>query len=487
MLVIPGPEETRAQERAEERRQIDTLSATMRDLRALLSAEETVFFRYTRTRETIEAAAWSTEGAERPSFRVEWIPFVQETARGHGVRLARQDGGDDGPIVLACAPVGEIIPIGALSATSAVGFALDADELRRRLTRYASMLARIAELSDARREGALETLRVNAILGAVQHFQSVRSNVELGRAICGVALQVTHGSRAALVRWHRGGAGGHVEGSAGADAVPPGLGVDLDSLVGHVCRTALAQVWENARLATQVQPVFGAREPARVVGSLGIYPLRDRSHAVVGAIVVEGEEAGAVRIRAMRDVRLLSLYAAMSLETIWEIEEVSHRARTDLLTGLPNRRHFEERLGWLLDEIDRFGGAASLVVVDIDHFKHVNDTHGHEAGDAVLRHVANVMATGVRDVDLCARFGGEELVLLLPQTGSEGARELAERLRQSLEARPARHGTLDIPVTASFGVASYPAGVRRRDELFDAADRAMYEAKREGRNRVACA
>ena len=124
------------------------------------------------------------------------------------------------------------------------------------------------------------------------------------------------------------------------------------------------------------------------------------------------------------------------------------------------------------------------MLVDIDHFKRVNDTWGHEAGDAVLKQVARMLQDGVREVDICVRYGGEEIALLLSETDSGRAVEVAERLRERICAQPLRHGAAEIPVTASFGVATYPETVKVRDQLFPAADKALYIAKHEGRNRV---
>jgi diguanylate cyclase (GGDEF)-like protein len=169
---------------------------------------------------------------------------------------------------------------------------------------------------------------------------------------------------------------------------------------------------------------------------------------------------------------------------VWEIEEVNRRADTDPLTGLANRRRFDESLQRELSHSDRFGHPVSLVLVDIDHFKQVNDSHGHEAGDAVLRTISRMLADGVRTVDLCARFGGEELAILLPQTTAAGAFELADRLRRRIAGRPIKYNDAEIAVTASFGVASYPDVVHARDALFQAADAALYGAKHDGRNCV---
>jgi diguanylate cyclase (GGDEF)-like protein len=178
--------------------------------------------------------------------------------------------------------------------------------------------------------------------------------------------------------------------------------------------------------------------------------------------------------------------AGSALEAAWEIEEVRGTARLDELTGLWNRRHFDDELKRTLDQTDRFGGSCALVLVDVDHFKNVNDTYGHAAGDKVLKAIAQVMRDAVRTTDICARIGGEELCVILPQTGLEGALEKAQRLRASIEAMPIRWKDRQIMVTSSFGVATYEAGGGpvKRGQLFDVTDRALYRAKREGRNCV---
>jgi diguanylate cyclase (GGDEF)-like protein len=126
----------------------------------------------------------------------------------------------------------------------------------------------------------------------------------------------------------------------------------------------------------------------------------------------------------------------------------------------------------------------SLILVDLDHFKLINDRRGHEAGDLVLKHVAQVLSDAVRTVDLCARYGGEEIAVLLPQTTERGAADLAERLRSSLETRPVSYEGEQIHVTASFGVSTYPMPVPYGDWLVLAADKALYKAKAAGRNCV---
>ena len=463
----------------------EAIVALLRDVRDLMGADIAVLFRFTRTRDSLDAVASSADDPGHPAaFSPAWMPFIHVTAHAREARLLEQRNSTD-RFVLAAAPImSELVPLGVLAVSAEGGLSRDGGSIREWLPRHAAQVARMIELLDHRRDAQADSQRVSAILAAVQQFQHARSMTELGQAICDASLLITTGDRAALVRWRAADRAGTVESSAGAAPTEPALAVAPESLVGQVCERGLPQVWEHARLATQIQPVYSAVQAGRTVEALGVYPLKNREREVVGAIVVEGDSPGSIRIKAMRDVRLLSTYAAMSLETIWEIEEVTRRARTDQLTGLGNRRMLEERLGWVLDETDRFGGTASLIALDIDHFKRVNDTHGHEAGDAVIRHVAQLLESRVRTVDVCARIGGEEFVVLLPQTPLDGAGILAERLRAALEESAVDASGTAIAVTASFGIASYPDPVAKRESLFAAADRALYRAKAAGRNAV---
>lgn len=167
-------------------------------------------------------------------------------------------------------------------------------------------------------------------------------------------------------------------------------------------------------------------------------------------------------------------------------EALERLATTDGLTGLANRRVAMERLRDELARGQRHNHATSIVLLDVDHFKSVNDTHGHHAGDAVLRRVSSVLREAGREIDLPARHGGEEFLLILPETPLDGAVRVAERLRSRLaKARTELEDGEVLRVTASFGVAA-AAGLREEgvDELLQRADEALYAAKESGRNRV---
>src|SRR3954471_1267248 len=179
--------------------------------------------------------------------------------------------------------------------------------------------------------------------------------------------------------------------------------------------------------------------------------------------------------------------AAVSIENVDLHETISRQALTDELTGLYNLRHFHETLDTELERSRRFGTSVGLVMLDIDDFKQVNDSYGHQQGDLVLIEVARVLRNLSRDIEEPARYGGEEMAVVLPQTDVGGAELLAERMRAAVEALTIDRldGEGPLKVTASFGVASLPHSARDKASLIAEADAALYRAKRAGKNRVA--
>lgn len=165
--------------------------------------------------------------------------------------------------------------------------------------------------------------------------------------------------------------------------------------------------------------------------------------------------------------------------------ELERLAQTDPLTGLANRRHFTTLAEQELSRALRYGGSLSVLMMDLDHFKRVNDTYGHKAGDAVLKRFAELVRAELREVDVVGRVGGEEFAVLLPETDAEHAREVAERLRCSVAAGEAEAGGgRMLRFTVSIGVASLGEKRRDLDALLTSADRALYRAKSGGRNAV---
>lgn len=163
---------------------------------------------------------------------------------------------------------------------------------------------------------------------------------------------------------------------------------------------------------------------------------------------------------------------------------LQRQATTDGLTGLFNHRTGQEKLSEQLRMAERYQRNLALVMIDVDHFKNVNDSHGHPAGDTVLKAVAELIRSDCRDVDIPVRYGGEEFLLVLPEVSAQGAIVLAERLRKRLEELQIRHEDLTLSVTASIGVAAYPDDASEQDQLLSLADKALYMSKRHGRNQV---
>ncbi len=168
------------------------------------------------------------------------------------------------------------------------------------------------------------------------------------------------------------------------------------------------------------------------------------------------------------------------------IDSLVELSSRDALTGLSNRRAFELALAREADRVARSGEPALLLVLDIDHFKRVNDTHGHSAGDEVIKAVSVALMDSVRPMDLVARVGGEEFAIILPNCGSAFGQTVAERVRRRIESTPVQVSMqLQVPVTASVGGAFAPQWVRSTPGLWlERADQQLYRAKAQGRNLV---
>ena len=241
--------------------------------------------------------------------------------------------------------------------------------------------------------------------------------------------------------------------------------------------------------------VLEAERAALTNGALGLSGEREVSIAAVTLAPLEprGRVEGVITVARRGQpfdqdeadlLRSLASQASLALENVRLHDQVSRQAVTDELTGLANHGRFHELLATEMEQVRRYHHPVGLIMLDIDNFKAVNDTHGHQQGDLVLREVARVLRESSREADLPARYGGEELAVILPHTDLDGAYAIAERIRRQIERiqvpRLAGPGTLRI--TASLGVAATTSGDKK--ELLAEADAALYAAKRAGKNRT---
>ena len=165
-----------------------------------------------------------------------------------------------------------------------------------------------------------------------------------------------------------------------------------------------------------------------------------------------------------------------------QLEEQRHKATHDTLTGLPNREAYNQRAFYEMRRFARYEHPLTLAICDIDHFKRINDTIGHQAGDKVLRLVAQLIEKRLREVDFIARYGGEEFVILMPETSGEQALDVLEQIREDIAKMPLKFKQDPINISICFGVKEFNCN-DTTDTAFESADKALYQAKENGRNR----
>ena len=203
--------------------------------------------------------------------------------------------------------------------------------------------------------------------------------------------------------------------------------------------------------------------------------------APTGVMILEygGKVTTRVDRKMLASLSQFATHAGLVLRTSALMQQIRKMAETDALTGLANRRKFEQALAQEIARAERQGGTVTLMMMDIDHFKKLNDTHGHQIGDEVLRAAGVTLREGSRPFDIAARYGGEEFAVILPSCTSKESLPVADRFREALAEM-----TSPVGVTASAGVATFPTHAANADMLLKAADEALYESKRSGRDRV---
>ena len=337
------------------------------------------------------------------------------------------------------------------------------------------------------RVGELERSR-DELRGSLNRLgETLSSSLDLDRTLAVVtetAMETLSADKAALMLFtpERDALYGKVGRGVG-DGVPrlrPGQG-----RLGWVAAEGVAVRVEDGMDPDADMPLPLADEPFSVRQLL--VPLVGRGETLgVLSLMREDPAAGDFRQEDLETLQSFAAQAAVALENVLLHEEAQRRSLTDPLTGLWNFRHFEAQAARELQSAIRFERPLSLLVLDVDHFKDVNDRHGHQAGDDVLRELARRIRESARTPDLVARYGGEEFTALLPGADSQGAYVSAERMRRRLADAPYEvgAGSLPVDVTCSIGIASYPEHADSVTALLRRADEALYRAKAAGRNRV---
>ncbi len=283
----------------------------------------------------------------------------------------------------------------------------------------------------------------------------------------------------------------HLLGNAGVnpDQLDSVRFIDTTDALPAMMRTR-TQPWLGRHDAAMHTALFG---PDTRLGSIAVLPL-SRQSSLVGCLCFGSRESGRFTSEHGTDfLHHLGIIAAFCLENATNRALLVRQGFTDVLTGWNNRRYLDARLDEEIARSRRNRTKLACMLVDVDHFKQVNDNHGHAAGDEVLREVADRIAGEVRGSDISARYGGEEFVILMPRTTLESGRIVADRIRAAVAAEPFAGRALpaSVPVTVSIGLAESDgaddvlAPQHAAQALIAAADRALYAAKSGGRNRIA--
>jgi len=278
--------------------------------------------------------------------------------------------------------------------------------------------------------------------------------------------------------------------------LPPFLHLDRMEIVVFDTKTVYG-VWDGSSNQTTIEELENRGEgkiPSWAKGPLN-RSITQTHESLLVPVVAEDNIVALMRMErsskpsfSTDELRFLEAVAnqtALALEKAKLIAFLENLSITDELTGIANRRHFEWRLAEEVERARRYQYPLSALMLDLDHFKRVNDTYGHQIGDIVLQQIAQRLKRVLRRTDFLARYGGEEFVVLAPQTPADRALILAERLRQVIAESPISVSPdLQLRITISIGVAVFPEHAQNGNELVRAADEALYKAKQTGRNRV---
>ncbi|MEE4254179.1 MAG: sensor domain-containing diguanylate cyclase [Desulfuromusa sp.] len=255
-----------------------------------------------------------------------------------------------------------------------------------------------------------------------------------------------------------------------------------DSLVGQVVKYRRI-LPENTSYNSRAPIINGLKLFDRYKSVL-VVPLLQEDSPVSGVLILAAEDKNLLTRNYREMIEMIAAQVAIKIDLARSHEKIQLLAITDPLTGIANRRAFNRAFTSMYERACRRNGSFSLVICDIDLFKQVNDIYGHPFGDKVIQQVAKQLKDFVRSGDLAARIGGEEFAILLEDTGRQGAFDVAERIRESVQHLGLSSQGKNVSVTISAGVAAFPQDTDNKEKLFNYADQALYRAKEKGRNQT---
>ncbi len=268
-----------------------------------------------------------------------------------------------------------------------------------------------------------------------------------------------------------------------------------DTLVGLVTGTGGAFHFEDLSSRSRYKSIYGKEVDfglgVKNLKSVLICPFHEMTpdqggdeRAVLGCVVIGRKSRSPFNEGEISLAKIICNESAKSMTASLNFQKVKELAIRDGLTGLYNHRHFQEMLSYTLSHSDRYSSRASLLLIDVDNLKTINDTFGHQAGDRVLSSVGTVLANSLRKIDIPARYGGDEFAVILPNTDKDGALAVAEKIRNNLYRSPLKSNDREIEISLSIGISTYPVSASDKDSLVAKADRALYESKNHGKNKV---